>query len=64
MYSASLEEVYSIAASVARNLATIGVSLQRCHVPGRMTTTEDEIGVSEQEYGMGEYPVMLWRSHN
>ncbi|KAH8596905.1 Dak1 domain-containing protein [Bisporella sp. PMI_857] len=50
---ASLEEVYSIAESVARNMATIGVSLQRCHVPGRTLTSEDEISLGELEYGMG-----------
>ncbi|KFY27674.1 hypothetical protein V491_00791 [Pseudogymnoascus sp. VKM F-3775] len=50
----NLQEVYEIAKSVADNLATIGVSLDRCHVPGRTTNLEnDTMGNAELEYGMG-----------
>lgn len=50
----NLQEVYEIAKSVADNLATIGASLDRCHVPGRTTNLEnDTVGDAELEYGMG-----------
>ncbi len=53
-YRTDLEGVYEIASSVANNLATIAVSLNRCHVPGRKPDCkEDAIGVGEIEYGMG-----------
>ncbi|KAL5331495.1 hypothetical protein ACEPPN_001026 [Leptodophora sp. 'Broadleaf-Isolate-01'] len=45
---ASLEDVYSVAESVAQNLATIGVSLQRCHVPGRAIDPEDGVGIHNE----------------
>ncbi|KAK6348989.1 hypothetical protein TWF730_009749 [Orbilia blumenaviensis] len=47
----SLEEVTRVAQKVADNVATVGVSLDRCSVPGR----KGEVGLAEGEveYGMG-----------
>jgi dihydroxyacetone kinase len=53
-YSEDLESVYKVASSVASNLATTAVSLDRCHVPGRKPDSkETAIGSRELEYGVG-----------
>ncbi|KAH9000449.1 dihydroxyacetone kinase 1 [Lactarius akahatsu] len=49
---ASLEEVYSVAEWVSKNIATVGVGLEHCHVPGT-TAGETHLGASEIEIGMG-----------
>jgi len=49
---ASLDEVYSIAEWVSQNIATIGVGLEHCHVPGTIVG-EAHLGSSEIEIGMG-----------
>ncbi|KAF8475236.1 dihydroxyacetone kinase 1 [Russula ochroleuca] len=47
-----LDEVYSIAEWVSQNIATIGVGLEHCHVPGTMAG-EAHLTSSEIEIGMG-----------
>ncbi|KAH9965626.1 Dak1 domain-containing protein [Lactifluus volemus] len=48
---ASLDEVYAVAEWVSQNIATIGVGLEHCHVPGtavgqaHLTSSEIEIGM-------------------
>ncbi|KAH9039372.1 dihydroxyacetone kinase 1 [Lactarius pseudohatsudake] len=49
---ASLEEVYSVGEWVSKNIATVGVGLEHCHVPGT-TAGETHLGASEIEIGMG-----------
>ncbi|KAG6840249.1 hypothetical protein C0991_007942 [Blastosporella zonata] len=49
---ASLDEVYDIAQWVAANIATIGVGLDHCHVPGTAPASSHLQG-SEIEIGMG-----------
>lgn len=49
---ASLDEVYSVAEWVSKNIATVGVGLEHCHVPGT-TAGETHLGASEIEIGMG-----------
>ncbi|KAI9440685.1 dihydroxyacetone kinase 1 [Lactarius indigo] len=49
---ASLEEVYSVSEWVSKNIATVGVGLEHCHVPGTIAG-ETHLGVSEIEIGMG-----------
>lgn len=49
---AGLEEVYSVAEWVSKNIATVGVGLEHCHVPGT-TASEAHLGSSEIEIGMG-----------
>ncbi|KAH9967122.1 dihydroxyacetone kinase 1 [Russula dissimulans] len=49
---ASLDEVYTVAEWVSRNIATIGVGLEHCHVPGT-TVGEAHLSSSEIEIGMG-----------
>ncbi|RDB15774.1 Dihydroxyacetone kinase 1 [Hypsizygus marmoreus] len=48
----SLDEVYSIAEWVASNVATIGVGLEHCHVPGTAPSAS-HLQASEIEIGMG-----------
>lgn len=51
----SLEEVARVGGLVARNLASIGVSLGRVHVPGRSheEAAQDLLSLDEVELGMG-----------
>ncbi|KAN0126086.1 dihydroxyacetone kinase [Lactarius tabidus] len=49
---ASLEEVYSVAEWVSKNIATVGVGLEHCHVPGT-AAREAQLNSSEIEIGMG-----------
>lgn len=49
---ASLNEVYTTAEYVASRLATIGVGLEHCHVPGT-ATSESHLAADEIEIGMG-----------
>ncbi|KAL1924590.1 uncharacterized protein VTP21DRAFT_4244 [Calcarisporiella thermophila] len=48
---AALEEVHRIAKWVAENIATMGVALEKCHVPG--SSTEEKLGAGNIELGMG-----------
>lgn len=48
---ASLEEVSAIAQSVADNIFTVGVSLDRCSVPNR--GNQESLPSETLEYGMG-----------
>jgi len=50
-----LDEVSRVGRLVASNLASIGVSLSRVHVPGRPheDTAQDSLGAAEVELGMG-----------
>lgn len=50
-YRASLQEVTSLAQSVADSICTIGVSLDRCSVPQR--SHQQNLPVDNLEYGMG-----------
>ncbi|KAF9460518.1 Dak1 domain-containing protein [Collybia nuda] len=47
----SLNEVYSIAQWVSSSIATVGVGLEHCHVPG--TVASSHLSDSEIEIGMG-----------
>ncbi|KAI0311745.1 Dak1 domain-containing protein, partial [Amylostereum chailletii] len=49
---ASLEEVYKVSEWVSNRLATVGVGLDHCHVPGT-ATGESHLQGSEVEIGMG-----------
>ncbi|GJE91162.1 dihydroxyacetone kinase [Phanerochaete sordida] len=49
---ASLNEVYTTAEYLATRLATIGVGLEHCHVPGT-AAGESHLGPTEIEIGMG-----------
>ncbi|KAG6832675.1 hypothetical protein H0H87_000857 [Tephrocybe sp. NHM501043] len=49
---ASLDEVHNIAQWVASNVATIGVGLDHCHVPGTAAVSS-HLHASEIEIGMG-----------
>ncbi|KAI0272604.1 hypothetical protein BC834DRAFT_857521 [Gloeopeniophorella convolvens] len=49
---ASLEEVYTVAEWVSKNIATVGVGLEHCHVPGT-AAGEGHLSASEIEIGMG-----------
>lgn len=49
---ASLNEVYTTAEYVTTRLATIGVGLEHCHVPGT-AAGESHLGPTEIEIGMG-----------
>ncbi|KAI0705170.1 Dak1 domain-containing protein [Cytidiella melzeri] len=49
---ASLEEVYGTSEFIATRLATIGVGLEHCHVPGT-ASSESHLGGTEIEIGMG-----------
>ncbi|KAI0343088.1 dihydroxyacetone kinase [Trametopsis cervina] len=49
---ASLDEVYTTAEYIATRLATIGVGLEHCHVPGT-ASSESHLGAKEIEIGMG-----------
>ncbi|KAK5046878.1 hypothetical protein LTR84_007232 [Exophiala bonariae] len=51
----SLDKVVEVGRLVAANLASIGVSLNRVHVPGRPCEqdTQDLLGIDEVELGMG-----------
>lgn len=49
---ASLGEVYDIAEIVAKNLGTVGVGLEHCHVPGT-ATSNSHLSENEIEIGMG-----------
>ncbi|KAI0084466.1 Dak1 domain-containing protein [Irpex rosettiformis] len=49
---ASLEEVYTTAEYITTRLATIGVGLDHCHVPGT-ATAENQLGATEIEIGLG-----------
>ncbi|KAG5725447.1 Dihydroxyacetone kinase 1 [Termitomyces sp. T112] len=48
----SLDEVYNVAQWVSSNVATIGVGLEHCHVPGTAAATS-HLQASEIEIGMG-----------
>lgn len=49
---ASLDEVYTTSEYLATRLATIGVGLEHCHVPGT-AAGETHLGPKEIEIGMG-----------
>ncbi|KAF9785088.1 dihydroxyacetone kinase [Thelephora terrestris] len=49
---APLEEVYDIAETVSKNLGTVGVGLEHCHVPGT-AASESYLSENEIEIGMG-----------
>ncbi|KAF7794311.1 hypothetical protein EIP86_005445 [Pleurotus ostreatoroseus] len=49
---ANLDEVYQTAEYVSSRLATIGVGLEHCHVPGT-ASTESHLAQDEIEIGMG-----------
>ncbi|KAI0065553.1 dihydroxyacetone kinase, partial [Artomyces pyxidatus] len=49
---ASLDEVYTVAEWVAGHIATVGVGLEHCHVPGT-AAGEGHLSSSEIEIGMG-----------
>lgn len=52
----ALAEVAKVAGLVARNLVSVGASLEHVHVPGRVVAKEDEegrLGADEVELGMG-----------
>ncbi|KAH8093308.1 dihydroxyacetone kinase [Cristinia sonorae] len=48
----SLDQVYNVADWVSKNVATIGVGLEHCHVPGT-AATQSHLSDSEIEIGMG-----------
>ncbi|KAI0047127.1 dihydroxyacetone kinase 1 [Auriscalpium vulgare] len=49
---ASLDKVYEVAEFVANNIATVGVGLEHCHVPGT-ASGEGHLKNTEIEIGMG-----------
>ncbi|KAA1470321.1 dihydroxyacetone kinase 1 [Dentipellis sp. KUC8613] len=49
---ANLDEVYNVAEWVSNNIATVGVGLEHCHVPGT-APTESHLSSGEIEIGMG-----------
>lgn len=51
--SARLDEVTRIAQSVADNIYTVGVSLDRCSVPRR--GKQESLPFDNLEYGMGKF---------
>ncbi|BFZ62093.1 Dihydroxyacetone kinase 2 [Saitoella coloradoensis] len=50
---AGLDAVHAIAQRVNNSLVTAGVSLDRCHVPGRPHSDTDSLPTEEAELGMG-----------
>lgn len=60
-YSASLEDVTSIANKVSGSMATAAASLDRCSVPNR--GVQQSLPYGDLEYGMGSsYADLLVRS--
>ncbi|KAF8316309.1 dihydroxyacetone kinase [Clavulina sp. PMI_390] len=49
----SIDDVEAIAKLVAENVATYGVGLEHCHVPGTKVSDEHHLAVDELELGMG-----------
>ncbi|KAJ1965866.1 hypothetical protein IWQ62_002561 [Dispira parvispora] len=49
----SLDMVYQAAQMVAQNIATMGVSLSTCTVPGTTPGKERQLGSDEVEFGLG-----------
>ncbi|KAI1266713.1 dihydroxyacetone kinase [Xylariaceae sp. FL1019] len=50
---ACLDEVYKVAKLTADNLVSVGASLERVHVPGRVALEDGSLGPDEVEIGMG-----------
>ncbi|KAH7008320.1 Dak1 domain-containing protein [Ilyonectria destructans] len=48
-----LDEVATLARTMAANLVSVGASLEHVHVPGRKVNTEEGLAAGEVEVGMG-----------